>query len=519
MAGGISPRLKRRKHAMKLVIYQTSDIHGYVYPTNYIEAVPLGILKIASFIHKDEANYDASLKIDCGDLVQGSPMTHYLYKQRLSENVITKGMEAMGFDVYVLGNHEFNYGLDYLQTAYAPLKDKLLNANIEGLPFGSKPYGIFTYGSCRIACIGLTTAFIPNWEQEQNIKGLKFHDPVEAYGYYEAELKKQADFIIVCYHGGFEKTVDEEMVPTEKLTKENQASELLETFDSIDILLSGHQHRSIMARVNGVICTQPLFYGQAFSKIVLDTQTKETSMELLSTADVKEPILGKYENVFHDTQEKLQLYLDGQIGKFNGDMRILDIRDARFYGHPLLNFIHKVQLDASHADISVASLFDNATGFSNQVSMRDVLINFPFPNTLRVLKIKGHALKEAIEKSATYFDLKHGDVIVNDAFLKPKKQSYNYDMFGGVTYEMDLKKPFYERVTKLVLHGKPMDLDAEYRVVMNNYRASNTSVYPCYENAKVLQEINVDISQLIIDYIQKHPLMEIDHDRNYKFLK
>ena len=65
---------------MKLVIYQTSDLHGYVYPTNYVTEQPLGILKIGSYMKKDELNYDASLKIDCGDLVQGSALTHYLYK-------------------------------------------------------------------------------------------------------------------------------------------------------------------------------------------------------------------------------------------------------------------------------------------------------------------------------------------------------------------------------------------------------------------------------------------------------
>lgn len=504
---------------MKLVIYHTSDLHGYVYPTDYVKDAPLGILKIASFIHKDEKNYDASLKIDCGDLVQGSPLTHYLYKQQPSENVITKGMEAIGYDVYVLGNHEFNYGMDYLRTAYGPLKNKLLNANIEGLPLGSKPYGIFTYGGCRIACIGLTTAYIPNWEQKQNIEGLVFHNPVEMYRRYENELKQQADIIMVCYHGGFEKSVDEEMVPTEKLTKENQASELLEEFDSIDILLTGHQHRPIMAKVRGVICSQTLHNGQTFSKIVLDTETKEMRGELLAAADVKEPLLGEYETIFHDTQAKLKVYLNQKIGQFKGGMRITDVRDARLYGHPLVNLVHKVQLEASHADISVTSLFDNAIGFSDTVSIRDVLINFPFPNTLRVLKINGHTLKAAMEKSATYFDLNHGGVTVNNAFLKPKKQSYNYDMFGGVEYEVDLKKPYYHRVTALWYHGEPMDLDGEYHVVMNNYRASNTSVYPCYENAEVVREINTDISQLIIDYIQRNPLMEADWNQNYTFLR
>ena len=71
---------------MKLAIYQTSDLHGFVYPTNYVTDMPLGILKIGSFILNDEKNYDASLKIDCGDLIQGSALAHYLSKQKLERS-------------------------------------------------------------------------------------------------------------------------------------------------------------------------------------------------------------------------------------------------------------------------------------------------------------------------------------------------------------------------------------------------------------------------------------------------
>ena len=78
---------------MKLVIYHTTDLHGYVYPTNYIVEQSLGILKIGSYILNDEKNYDASLKIDCGDLIQGSPLTHYLSKQNYKSNIIIDAMK------------------------------------------------------------------------------------------------------------------------------------------------------------------------------------------------------------------------------------------------------------------------------------------------------------------------------------------------------------------------------------------------------------------------------------------
>ena len=109
---------------MKLAIYQTSDLHGYVYPTNYVKDQPLGILKIGSYILNDEKNYDASLKVDCGDLIQGSALAHYLSKEKLDKNPILEGLEFIGYDAYVIGNHEFNYGLDYLNNSYKLVEDK-----------------------------------------------------------------------------------------------------------------------------------------------------------------------------------------------------------------------------------------------------------------------------------------------------------------------------------------------------------------------------------------------------------
>ena len=138
------------------------------------------------------------------------------------------------------------------------------------------------------------------------------------------------------------------------------------------------------------------------------------------------------------------------------------------------------------------------------VSIRDVLINYPYPNTLMVLKVRGDKLKEAIEKAATYFVIDNGKVKISDGFLVPKVQNYNYDTFGGFDYEIDLSRNFGDRVVSMKKDGKSIDLDKYYNVVMNNYRATNTSIYPSYEGAEVVREINVDISELIINYFLKH---------------
>ncbi|MGL5715584.1 MAG: 5'-nucleotidase C-terminal domain-containing protein, partial [Paraclostridium sp.] len=245
--------------------------------------------------------------------------------------------------------------------------------------------------------------------------------------------------------------------------------------------------------------------------------TKELEYELVEVKDLDIEIDEELKNIFEAVESKLQVYLDQEVGEFDKDILVDDIFEARLKGHPFTNFLHQVQLETANADVSVLSVFDSTIGFKKNISIRDVLINYPYPNTLKVLKVKGSALKEAMEKSATYFVKEGNEVVVSEFFLKPKVQHYNYDTFGGLDYEVDLDREFGDRVVSIKKDGKDIDLDGYYSVVMNNYRATNTSIYPSYEGAKVLAEINVDASEVIINYIQKHKKIETIANSNYKF--
>ena len=281
------------------------------------------------------------------------------------------------------------------------------------------------------------------------------------------------------------------------------------------MVLSGHQHRSFIIKINGIICAQPLHNGQTFTKVVLDTESKEASYELIDVSKLNDEINQDMEKIFNNVQAELQDYLNNEIGEFDKDILMDDIFIARLKGHPFINFLHQVQLDVSGADFSALSLFDSAIGFKKNVSIRDVLINYPYPNTLMVLKINGHKLKEAIEKAATYFVVEDGEVKINNGFLVPKVQNYNYDTFGGLTYEIDLSREFGNRVVSMKKDNEEIDLDKDYTVVLNNYRATNTSIYPAYENAKVVKEINVDISEIIINYFQGNKKIKVIDESNY----
>lgn len=94
-------------------------------------------------------------------------------------------------------------------------------------------------------------------------------------------------------------------------------------------------------------------------------------------------------------------------------------------------------------------------------------------------------------------------------------QHYNYDTFGGITYEVELNGEFGDRVVSMKKDNKDIDLEKHYNVVMNNYRASNISIYLSYDGAEVVGEINIDISEIIINYIQDKKKVNVIDNSNY----
>lgn len=502
---------------MKIAIYHTTDMHGHVFPTNYVEYQNLGMLKIFSFIKDDQKKYDGRLILEGGDLIQGTVLTNFISKTPFHAKPILKICEMVGYDAYVMGNHEFNYGLNHLRQSYKEVSSKILNSNILNLGFDSKPYRIFDIKGFKIAVFGATTTYIPNWEQEKNIKGLKFINPIDEYTKYEEEMKANSDIIIVLYHGGFEKSLDEKFIPTETLNTENQGSEFLQTFNSIDIMLTGHQHRSFITKIGDVICSQPINNARNFTKLVIDTEANKIEYELIDVDKIDVEIDSKLVEVFDEVNVELEKYMSKIIGHLDRDLLLEDLTEVRLYGHPYINLLHEIQLYAAKADFSATTLFDQAIGFKKEISIRDVLINYPYPNTLKVLEITGHDLKCAIEVSATYFVLDENDEIkLNPKYQIPKKRNYLYDFYYGLDYEIDLTRPFGDRVVTMKKDGKDLCLDNTYTIVTNNYRATNYTDYPCYENKKELMETSVDFSESMIEYIQNKKNIKVNENINFR---
>jgi 2',3'-cyclic-nucleotide 2'-phosphodiesterase / 3'-nucleotidase len=524
-----------KDNTITLTILETSDIHGAVLPINYAnnKERDLGLAKIATLIKEERVKNDNLLLIDNGDLIQGTPLTyHYARIDSSKINPVIKVLNHLDYDLAVVGNHEFNYGIEILNRAIKESDFPWLSANIiseaSDKCYTERPYTVKSFDSgIKVGILGVTTKYIPNWENPNHIQGLSFEDPVEHAKKWVKVLREQekVDIVVVSYHGGFERNI-ETGEPTENLTGENQGYELCIQVPGIDVLLTGHQHRSIYdSKINGVLLLQPgaqgLMLGKA--KIVLEKtengiKITDKKSELLSVKGVKAD--AEVIKIIEEYEAKTQEWLDKPIGKIKGDMTAKDHMTVRTRDNALIEFINKVQMEYSGAEISNTALFDNhAPGFPSDVTMRDIVSNYIYPNTLRVIRITGHDIKAALEKSANYFEKYDGENIkVNPQFSNPKPQHYNYDMWEGIEYNIDITRPIGERIVKLEIKGKVLDLDKEYDVVMNNYRAGGGGEYLMFQNKPVVKDIPTDVSELIANYILERGTIEATVNGNWRVI-
>ncbi|MDQ1910329.1 bifunctional UDP-sugar hydrolase/5'-nucleotidase [Paenibacillus sp. GD4] len=523
------------KQEYTLTLLETSDIHGNMLPILYANHQPTetGFAKLATVIREERKKGGPLLVIDNGDLIQGTPLAYHHAK--LNGGVISPMIDSLnelGYDAAVIGNHEFNYGLELLEKGIRESAFPWLSANIvneqTGEPYFGKPYLVKEFeGGLRVGVLGLTTKYIPNWEKAEHIRGLRFEDAVETARKWVRVLREveRADIVVVSYHGGFERNLATG-VPTEALTGENQGYALCTEVEGIDVLLTGHQHRVLSGiEVNGVVIVQPGVAGAFLGRVELKLHKDDTGRwrvaekrsELLSPEGVV-PDAAVVEKV-RPHEELTQVWLDQPIGKLTGDMLVRDHQQVRLQEHPLIEFINRVQMEISGAPISNTALFDNVSpGFPENITMRDIVSNYVYPNTLQVIRVSGQDIKDALERSASYFAEYHGEgpIEVSPDFSDPKPQHYNYDMWEGITYRLNISRPVGERVERLEYEGKPLDMKGEYDVVMNNYRAGGGGNYSMFQGKPAVKDIPTDMAELLANYIMERGTIQATLNNNWE---
>lgn len=482
----------------KLTIYFTSDTHGYLYPSNFSDEQPRNMGLLSMRFPKDEN----TLVIDGGDTIQGSPLTYYC-KQSGCALPIAQAMNDRGYDYVTLGNHDFNNGPDYLRRHLAELNAKCLCANVSagGLDLHIGSAAVHTLGNgLRVGLVGIVTDWVKRWEKPENLEGIGVRDPLEAAR--EAVRGLECDVLVGIYHGGIERDLATGRLLSR--TDENIACRLCEELP-FDLLLTGHQHIALASgEWSGTHIVQTPCNAAAYVKVTLEEDGAFHSE--LCTPQPHALLTDAQAQLW----KELNLWLDRPIGRLSRAIWPGEKLDMALNGSSIADFFNTVQLWASGADVSCAALSNELRGFDSRVTVRDVVASYVYSNTLVVLKVTGAVLRQALEQCARYFAVDAaGNVSIARSFLEPKEAHYNFDYFSGIEYVYDLTRPEGARVASITRNGAPVRDEDEMTLCMCDYRATGAGDFDFYLDCPRVREIQTEVSELILNYLFEHPMVEI----------
>lgn len=492
-----------------LRILETTDLHTNIMDYDYYQSKvdpKIGLARTASLIHTARKEADNFVLVDNGDLLQGSPMGDYMAKIGLNDGDVHpayKAMNTLDYDVANIGNHEFNYGLDYLEKALSGAEFPYINANVycaaddcwNDVKKGDNlftPYLIKekvvtdTEGrehKIKIGYIGFVPPQIMLWDK-QNLEGkVEAKDIIETAKLFVPKMKAEgADVIIAIPHSGIGSSEN----PGDAMAE--NATFALTNVDGIDAIMFGHSH-SIFPHanyadlpntdiekglLNGVAAVMPGRWGDNLGVVDLKLELKDGAWTVIDGQTEARPIYdgaNKIELVtaYKDIHDAVQLehegtlaFVDEPIGVAAADMysfltlvqddptvqivsnaqiaQVTANLPASLQGIPVISASAPFKAGGRHGTEADASQFVQVDGGS--LTFKNAADLYLYPNTMVAVKLTGVELKDWLECSANQFNQ------IDPNSTQPQElinwgghPTYNFDVMDGVTYKIDVTQP------------------------------------------------------------------------------
>ena len=523
-----------------LRIMETTDLHSNMMDFDYYKDTAtekFGLVRTASLINAARDEAKNSVLVDNGDLIQGSPLGDYMAAKGLKKGEIHpvyKALNTLDYAVGNLGNHEFNYGLEYLQKALAGASFPYVNANIIDVktkkplftPYLIKETDVVDQEghkqTLKIGYIGFVPPQIMTWDKANLSGKVTVNDITETARRYVPEMReKGADVVVVIAHSGLSADPYQSMA-------ENSVYYLSEV-PGVDAIMFGHAHAVFPGKdfanikgadiakgtLNGVPAVMPGMWGDHLGVVglVLNndsgkwqvTQAKAEARPIYDTAAKKSLAAedSKLAEILKADHDATREFVSQPIGKSADNMYsylalVQDDPTVQVVNNAQKAYVeHFIQGDPDLAKLPVLSAAapfkvggrkNDPASFveveKGPLTFRNAADLYLYPNTLVVVKASGKEVKEWLECSAGQFNQidvtssKPQSLINWDGF-----RTYNFDVIDGVEYQIDVSQPARydgecqtvnpsaERIKNLTFNGKPIDPNATFLVATNNYRA------------------------------------------------
>ncbi|MEQ9901105.1 5'-nucleotidase C-terminal domain-containing protein [Pectobacterium punjabense] len=465
---------------VNITILGTSDLHGTFVPWDYATdtANMAGSLsQIATQVHKVRAQQPNVILVDAGDTIQGN-FVETFKNDKTSPMIL--GFNALNYDVWVLGNHEFDFGLNVLSTSLDQFKGTALAGNIfweSGKPY-LPAYKIVERQGVKIGIIGMDTPMTAEFAKgTDRVKGLNFTDPVGAVKTVIQQIHGNVDAIVLVAHMG---------IDNENQRPGTGVGDIARANPELAAIVAGHMHVKVDKEViNGVIVTEPDRYGRALSRIDLQFEQQNGKYVLINkdsyTYSIKDVDSDrKMEDIYEPYHNTLRANANRPIAQLLGhdlvpqdtvkgipQVHVQDTGISALFQEASRHYAPKAQVIALQIDNDRPKLNVGT------IAAKDIAFNYQYAGgEITVYQLTGKELKKYMEWSAGYFNqLQDGDVTYS---FNPQRRASKYstnDFFDGVTYTIDLTKPAGQRITELKMNnGMPVTDDMPIRLGMNSYR-------------------------------------------------
>jgi 2',3'-cyclic-nucleotide 2'-phosphodiesterase/3'-nucleotidase len=285
----------------------------------------------------------------------------------------------------------------------------------------------------------------------------------------------------------------------------------------------GHSHRDVPSLVvNGVLLTQANRWASHVARVDLFLEKGEAARwHVLAKSARTIPVTEKttvdpdIAQLGQPYDKETQDWLNRTIGESPEEMTS---QDCRFRDTAIIDLIQRVQLEAGKADVSMAACFNpDARIPKGSVSVREIAGIYEYENTLVTLELTGRQLKDALEHSARYFrEYQPGKSLAD--LVDQRIPGYNFDMAEGVSYEINVAKPFGQRIQNLKFKGQPLNPSQKLRVVTNNYRVNGGGGFTMYKDAPVVYRSSAEVRELIIDWVERNKIIPTQADNNWRII-
>ncbi|MEZ7898541.1 MAG: 5'-nucleotidase C-terminal domain-containing protein [Flaviflexus sp.] len=537
-----------------LTLLASTDLHGTAAGYDYYTGADFGATNPANTRGMDRLSTaiaetretdgaDSVLLLDNGDANQGNSLASVYHANRTDGTVdpMAALFNHLDYDAGVVGNHEFNYGLDDLAQYEDNLDMPVLGANVLVAdtedpyltPWTMVEKTTADGHTVNVGIIGVVTPGVRIWDSQYVEGVLDFQPPVTAVQRYIPEVEAAgADVIVVLAHTGLD---DPGYVWTEGDLEEDVATTIAKNTSGIDVIVGGHSHQTNNVQVylenaqgDEVLFTQPGFHGRFLSSVDIPLQLDEEGDPEVVWSDDEKPTAQALQAAVYDVDPEIidviQPWYDNTL-EWVGQVvaqatETMPATTSVYEDTPIVDFISKVQTDeveralagteyAGLPVISVAAPFSRTAVFSEgDVTVADMAALYIYDNTLMAVELSGAELKDYLEYAARYYkqveeDAEYDPEDITNAVYPTVPNGipdYSYDILSGVDYHINISKDLGERIEKLSIDGTPVAADDRIVLVLNNYRQSGGSGYPHVVDAPIIYDEQKSIRDLMIDW-------------------